>query len=229
MLEENSASDILNSFLQSVPMNLPNRLPIILASKSPRRQELLTQIGVKFETLDNEIDESVYENEKPLSYVNRMAEEKARFAWESEQIKNIDDYKQRVLLAADTSVVLGSNILGKPENIQQAKQILSLLSDNTHQVITAVALLKLVDNKQSLTLETSVTKVTFAKLSQQMIDDYCQNGEGLDKAGSYAIQGQAAKFVRFIEGSYSGVVGLPLYETSLLLSDYLKPYKSSEL
>jgi septum formation protein len=203
-------------------MSLVKKLPIILASKSPRRQALLSQIGVDYVLLDNEIDESVNYNEKPLNYVNRMAEEKAHCAWQSAQIKNIDSYKQRLLLAADTSVILGDVILGKPENIQQAKDMLSLLSDNTHQVITAVARLLLVDNKQSIKLETSVTNVTFAKLSQTTIDDYCQKGEGLDKAGSYAIQGEAAKFVRFIEGSYSGVVGLPLYETSLLLSNYLK-------
>ena len=210
-------------------MNFTKQLPIILASKSPRRQALLTQIGVDFVTLDNEIDESVLDNEEPLAYVNRMAEEKARSAWENSKITSISHYQQRFLLAADTSVVLGSNILGKPENLQQANQTLARLSGNTHQVITAVALAKLVNDKLSLTLETSVTKVTFATLSQQMIDDYCLNGEGLDKAGSYAIQGLGAKFVRYIEGSYTGVVGLPLFETSVLLEDYLKQLSNSEL
>jgi len=190
--------------------------PIFLASRSPRRRELLTQIGVNFELLDIEIDESIRSNEKPIDYVSRMATEKAQAGWSSSKISTFVNYQARALLAADTSVVLADQVLGKPNNLEQAREMLTHLSNNTHQVITSVAVL----NKQALTLETSVTDVTFAKLTEKIIEDYCKMGEGMDKAGGYAIQGLAAQFVTTINGSYSGVVGLPLYQTALLLNKH---------
>ncbi len=197
-------------------MNFQQYPAIILASRSPRRQQLLTQIGIKYDLLDVEIDESVNVAEAPISYVERMARQKAQTAWQSEAIKSLSNYQERALLAADTSVVFSNTILGKPADVNDAIKMLSELSGNTHQVITAVALL----NKQTLNIQTSVTQVTFAKLSATKIADYCRTEEGLDKAGAYAIQGLAAQFVKSIEGSYSGVVGLPLYETSVLVESY---------
>jgi len=199
-------------------MFLRYREPIFLASQSPRRQQLLSQIGVEFELLAVEIDESIFVGEKPLEYVQRMAGSKARTAWSSQQIKKIDHYYERALLAADTSVVLGERVLGKPASFFESRQMLEDLSAMTHRVITCVALV----NKDGINIQTSITEVTFAKLSQKTIQDYCELGEGMDKAGSYAIQGAAALFVRSMKGSYSGVVGLPLYETGLLLDAHFE-------
>lgn len=192
--------------------------PIILASRSPRRRELLNQIGVNFELLDIGIDESAINGETAIEYVSRMAETKAKQAWQSEQIKQINNYQHKALLAADTSVVLADRFLGKPTGIEDAKRMLSQLSDNTHKVITSVALI----SRKGCFIQSSVTQVIFARLSTQDIADYCQQGEWMDKAGGYAIQGLAAQFVRSIEGSYSGVVGLPLYQTCCLLEGYFK-------
>ena len=192
---------------------------IILASRSPRRRELLSQIGVKYDLLDIEIDESFNKNEMPLEYVERMAIEKAKAGWVKlfELFPNSD----KGLLAADTSVVLQQTILGKPRDLNHAREMLNALSDNTHQVITSVALI----DKEGLNYRSSVTQVTFAALSESTISSYLATGEGNDKAGSYGIQGLAAKFVKSINGSYSGVVGLPLYETSLLLDNHFKVAK----
>ncbi len=190
--------------------------PLILASRSPRRQALLSQIGVPFELLDIEIDESVKANEKPLEYVERMAKHKAQFAWSSKERLAFIDAENRAVLTADTSVIYGDVILGKPESLQQAISMLTELSGNTHQVITSVALA----SKQGIKQATTITHVDMAKLTKQQITDYCKQGEGVDKAGGYAIQGLAAQFISSIKGSYSSVVGLPLYETSLLLNTH---------
>lgn len=189
---------------------------IILASQSPRRQQLLQQIGVKFDLLPVDIDESVNINEKPQDYVVRLAKSKANAAWESEQVKTIPNFSGKAILTADTCVVSGEKILGKPRNMQHAKQMLAGLSGTTHQVITGVAL----KNRLGMNVKMSLTRVTFAKLTAQTIDSYCKLGEGVDKAGSYAIQGIAAQFISSIQGSYTGVVGLPLYETTLLLEEH---------
>lgn len=199
-------------------MFLECKEPIILASQSPRRKQLLTQIGVKFDTLSIEIDESTVAGEEPLAYVNRMAKTKAEAAYSSELFRLLENTERRAILSADTSVVLGREILGKPTDIDHAQQMLATLSDTTHQVMTSVALL----NKVGISMQTSVTDVSFARLSKKMIEDYCCSKEGVDKAGGYAIQGAAAVFVRAIKGSYSGVVGLPLFETHQLLEQHFK-------
>jgi len=184
---------------------------IYLASKSPRRQSLLQQINVSFELIDAEIDESPFENELPLDYVNRMAKEKAIKGW-----KHINRTLSLPLLAADTSVVLKDVILGKPRDKQNAFEMLNNLAGKTHQVITCVAVVN--DNQQHFAQ--SITDVSFCELSPRQIEDYIEQGECLDKAGSYGIQGYAAKFIQKISGSYSGVVGLPLFETANLLDSF---------
>lgn len=191
---------------------------IILASQSPRRHELLRQIGVEFELFQSEIDETVAPNELPQAYVERMAREKAENAWRNLVIQFPNRISRMTVLSADTSVIQGKNILGKPSNMEHAKQMLKSLSDSTHQVITSVALI----DQQSLSLTSSITDVTFCELNDELIAQYIANGEGLDKAGSYGIQGIGAQFVKSINGSYSGVVGLPLYETSMLLDKHFK-------
>lgn len=190
---------------------------IILGSRSPRRQALLSQIDVRFELLDFEINETVLANEEPLSYVQRMASEKALTGWQLYQNQSKSQLS-KALLAADTCVVLGDKVLGKPGGIEQAESMLGLLSGAEHRVITCVAL----KNDKELAFLTSKTRVKFATLSTKQIKEYCRAGEGLDKAGGYAIQGVAAKFVESINGSYSGVVGLPLYETCVLLDKHFK-------
>ncbi len=202
--------------------------PVILASRSPRRRDLLNQLGISFELLDVEIDEAVKAGEKPLVYVERMAQSKADAGWQSLAISNAGNSKatesgdireidnHTALIAADTSVVFNDLILGKPESIDDAVSTLLMLSDNTHQVLTSIAL----KNRIGINLMTSITDVTFAKLSQKEIDDYCDSAEGMDKAGGYAIQGKAARFVKHINGSYSGVVGLCVYLTSCLLDKH---------
>lgn len=186
-------------------------MQIYLASKSPRRQSLLTQIAVTFECLPVDIDESVNKSETPADYVSRMAYEKANAGWSD--CKRILDIP---VLAADTSVVLGNQILGKPLAKSEAISMLIELSGKTHQVMTSVA----VKHHQKVELVTSTTDVTFASLSEQQIDYYVSSGDCLDKAGSYGIQGYAARFVQTISGSYSGIVGLPLYEVAKLLQKF---------
>ena len=194
-------------------MIFKQQLPIILASGSPRRKELLEQIKVSFEVLPIDIDESVAAGEAAESYVIRMARSKAEHAWNGKSVRLFENYKRRALLSADTCVVLNRQILGKPADEDEAITMLSKLSGNRHQVITAVAL----HDAKGIQVISATSEVTFARLTQDEIQEYCQSGEGMDKAGGYAIQGVAAQFVRAINGSYSGVVGLPLYETSRLL------------
>lgn len=191
---------------------------IILASRSPRRQQLLQQIGVSFELLDIEIDETPKDAETPLDYVQRVAKEKALAAWRSPQRRSIENSESRALLTADTCVVLNDQVLGKPKDSADAVSMLTSLAGNTHQVMTSVV----IKNAQRVYTDTSITEVEFCDLTQSQVQSYVASGEGVDKAGGYAIQGIAAKFVKSIRGSYSGVVGLPLYETSQLLESHLK-------
>lgn len=181
---------------------------LILASQSPRRAELLQQLKVPFRTCAVEIDESVLANEKPEDYVCRLALGKARAG---QQVTGPD----ALVLGSDTSVVIDGRILGKPEDKLDCLRVLRLLSNRVHQVYTAVAVVKGNIFRQCLVQ----TKVEFANLSDTEIEWYWQTGEPRDKAGSYGIQGVGGQFVKRIEGSYSAVVGLPLYETSQLLSE----------
>lgn len=192
---------------------------IYLASKSPRRRELLRQIGVEFELLmlrdggsgrDAAVSEIPYENEAPENYVSRVAREKAECGWAAVLYRKLP---QRPVLAADTTVTIDGRILGKPANPEQAMAMLRLLSGRTHRVLTSLAIMvndQLIESQQC-------SEVTFGVLSDPMLRAYCALSEPYDKAGGYAVQGHAAKFIEHISGSYSGIVGLPLFETSNLL------------
>ena len=182
---------------------------LFLASNSPRRAELLSQINVQFEHVSVEVDETKQVNETSQDYVQRLALEKA--------LAGLDKSKHKgVVLGADTIVVCEHVVMEKPENKQHAQQMMALLSANTHHVLTAVALVS--KQKQSVKLVT--TAVTFKALTTQDISDYWETGEPQDKAGGYGIQGIAGQFVTHISGSYSAVVGLPLYETAELIKSF---------
>ena len=175
-----------------------------LASGSPRRAELLEQVGVSFVRLPAPgIDERARAQESPQDYVCRMAAEKARAGW---QVLSGGDQHQAVVLGADTSVVIDGEILGKPASDAQAVQMLTRLSGAEHQVISAVSLVWAAQQETRM----SITRVRFRDLSDQEIQRYVATGEGRDKAGSYGIQGLGGLLVDRINGSYSGVVGLPL-------------------
>lgn len=192
-------------------MNLP---PIYLASGSPRRRELLAQIGVTFDVLKIDIDESPQTFESPEAYVQRIAIDKAKAGL---ILREQLDLSKRPILAADTSVVIDDDILGKPANQSEARQFIKRLSGRQHQVISAVALA----TDKSIKVRSQISNVRFTRLSEAEIDWYVATGEGKDKAGAYAVQGLAAQFIEYIEGSYAGIMGLPLYETRQLLQDYL--------
>jgi septum formation protein len=179
---------------------------IILASASPRRRELLEQIGIRYQVHAVDINETPLINEQPLSYVHRLAAEKSAACLASLTTS-------LPVLAADTTVVLGDTIMGKPKNQDDALTMLHQLSGKTHQVYTAISLRT--DNTHHSAM--SITDVTFKTLSEAEIIAYWHSGEPIDKAGSYAIQGKGAVFVESIRGSFSGVVGLPLFETAQLL------------
>lgn len=181
---------------------------IILASQSPRRAELLKQINIDFVSLSIDLDESALDNETADHYVVRLAQEKSRLGWNRSA-------KQYPVLGADTIVVLKQHILGKPQDLADATRMLRLLSDSIHEVFTAVA----ITIEQQQVFKLVKTQVKFCPLTDEQIEQYWQSGEPQDKAGSYAIQGIAAQFVEYINGSYSAVVGLPLFETRQLLNE----------
>lgn len=178
---------------------------ITLASASPRRRELLDQIRVSYEVLPVNIDESHQAGETAEQFVKRLAMEKAQAGYEKIPL--------RPSLGSDTIVVLDQKILGKPENRQMGLEMLTMLSGKKHQVMTAVAIYS--GKIQQCVLSTS--EVEFAALNLQELEAYWETGESVDKAGAYAIQGQAARFIKNIKGSYSGIMGLPLFETAELL------------
>lgn len=181
---------------------------ILLASASPRRRELLDQIGVHYATVAHSADESARSKETPSAYVQRVARDKA--------ISVAGRYPGRTVLGADTAVVCDERILGKPGNREEARAMLASLSGRSHQVCSAVVLCR--DSACRTAL--SVSRVTFRVIEAREIADYWASGEPLDKAGGYAIQGLGAIFVQHIEGSYSGIMGLPLFETAPLLSAF---------
>ncbi len=200
---------------------------VYLASRSPRRRELLTQMGVRFEVLDVSVVEDLLPNEAAHDYVQRIAIAKAQAGMlllekndlESKKtaLSHWQSTKKRatigVVIGADTAVVCNGQILGKPGSAAQAEVMLKLLSGKTHEVFTAVV----VAHSRILTA-VSRTFVTFKQLSSSEIQHYIATKEGHDKAGSYAVQGKAAIFIENLNGSYSGVMGLPLYETAELLA-----------
>ncbi|MDR0480369.1 MAG: Maf family nucleotide pyrophosphatase [Gallionellaceae bacterium] len=193
---------------------------IYLASQSPRRRELLRQIRVDFEVLLPAVgvDETPRADESPLDYVQRVCNDKVHAGWEELQRSGKPVFP---VLAADTTVALGSDILGKPRDQADAADMLHRLSGQRHQVMTAIAL-RLGQRSES---RVSVTTVDFIELGSARIQHYLDSGEWHDKAGAYAIQGLAGAFARRLDGSYSGVMGLPLFETAELLRafDYPSP------
>lgn len=187
---------------------------IYLASASPRRHEILNQLGVPHTVLNvppaEGEDEPRLPGEHPADYVQRTAREKARRALEYLAHSGL---APRPVLAADTTVILHNDILGKPADASEARQMLERLSGTEHEVRTAVVVATPVHTLEAV----SITTVRFAALHPNDIEAYCASGEPLDKAGAYGIQGQAGLFVERICGSYTGVMGLPVYETSQLL------------
>jgi septum formation protein len=181
-------------------------IQIILASASPRRKELLDQIRVQYKVYPVDIDETPLPDELPLDYVQRLAAEKSAAC-------KVQLNTELPVLAADTAVILGRVILGKPKDQADAEAMLTQLSGKTHQVYSAVSLRGRVHSQA-----VSMTEVTFRCLTEREILDYWHSGEPVDKAGGYAIQGMGGVFVESIKGSFSGVVGLPLFETAELFS-----------
>ncbi len=186
-----------------------NKCVIYLASKSPRRAELLEQIGIGFELIDVDVPEVRKSNESAIDFVQRLALDKARVGWQ------VSD-KAYPVLGADTIVVLDDKILGKPTSSADAESMLANLSGKQHTVMTAIALVN--NEKESLRL--SCSQVLFREVTEFERKNYVASGEPLDKAGAYAVQGQAAAFIEHLEGSYSGVMGLALFETADLLQEF---------
>src|ERR1700722_15205522 len=189
---------------------------IYLASGSPRRRELLQQIGVPFRVVGTAVDEAVRPGEAPAAYVERLPAAKgaAGGAKADAEGRRSRDEADVPVLAADTVVVLGGKVLGKPADRQDAERMLRQLSGRTHEVFTAIALLTV----SGLESRISRSEVTFRNLAAEEIQDYWETGEPADKAGAYAIQGRGGVFIADLRGSYSGVMGLPLFETAELLS-----------
>jgi len=195
---------------------------IFLASRSPRRRELLAQIGVRFEPLlfregtrqDTDTDEAVQPGERPGDYVRRVTRLKAHAAWQRVTMRR--GLQRKPVLTADTTVALGLEILGKPADRDDAARMLRLLSGTHHRVLTAVALA--FEGREELVVSESL--VTFSALDDERIGAYVKSGEPFDKAGGYGIQGRAAAFIERLEGSYTGVMGLPLFETAELLRKF---------
>ncbi len=190
---------------------------IYLASKSPRRRELLKQIGVQFELLmmreqspRGDVDEAPLANENPTVYVERIVLLKAAMAVKAMRERRLP---LRLILTADTTVTIDGEVLGKPLDRDHAANMLKRLSGRSHEVLTAIAVAS--DREIKHVVTRSV--VSFAALSVDEIKRYVDSGEPMDKAGGYAVQGLAAKFISTLEGSYSGVMGLPLYDTTMLL------------
>lgn len=197
---------------------------IYLASRSPRRRELLAQVGVRFDMLlfrdapriDAEVDELVHAGEVPETYVQRVALAKAAFGARLIAQRHLP---ARPVLAADTTLDVDGEIIGKPQNEADAATILQRLSGRSHRVLTAIAMAA----GERVEHRLSTNEVRFRALTDEEIRRYVQSGEPMDKAGAYGIQGRAAMFIEEIRGSHSGIVGLPLCETTLLLRSFGYP------
>ena len=197
---------------------------IYLASQSPRRRELLKQIGINFEMLllradprrNVVVDEEPQAGEQPESYVRRVSQAKAEAGYSALRLRNLPAFP---VLAADTTVTLDGNIFGKPGNVEQAADMLRKLSGREHQVLSAVAIVM----DEHIEVAVSTSTVRFVALSEERIRRYLLTREYTDKAGGYAIQGYAGAFIEHLSGSYSGVMGLPLFETVQLLQHFGYP------
>ncbi|MEI8657515.1 Maf family protein [Vibrio sp. Hal054] len=197
-----------------------NKQRLILSSGSPRRRELLSQLGYKFDMLVPNVEEKRLDGESPVQYVERLSRDKALAGLElaKQNAANLNVNEQDyVVLGSDTIVVQDNRVLEKPQNFSHAKEMLEYLSGTQHQVMTAVT----VAAKEKHRSVVVTTDVWFKPLSEQEIEQYWQSGEPCDKAGSYGIQGLGGRFVTRIEGSYHAVVGLPLYETDQLLHEFI--------
>ncbi len=190
---------------------MKNKPDIYLASASPRRKTLLTQIGITFQCLPIQISEVIHAAESPKQYADRLALAKAQAGWQSAERKEICP-----VLGADTVVVFNEMILGKPENKDDGIRMLQLLSGNTHEVLTSIAMVQ----DERIAVACSISRVQFREIALVEAEAYWDTEESVDKAGGYAIQGKGAVFIKKIEGSYSGIMGLPLYETALLLKEF---------
>jgi len=194
---------------------------LYLASRSPRRRELLTQMGILFDTLafrspprqDDDVDETAHDGEAALVYVERVARLKAEHGWRTVEMRRL---MPQLVLAADTTLEFQGEIIGKPTDAGDARAILRRLSGQTHRVLTSVA----VAFEGRIESAISISDVTFGDISETEIRRYVATGEPMDKAGAYGIQGRAGMFVEHLSGSYSGVMGLPLYETGVLLKRF---------
>ncbi|SFN03535.1 septum formation protein [Formivibrio citricus] len=186
-------------------------IDLYLASGSPRRRELLAQIGVTFEKISAPVDETPFADELAHDYVLRLARAKAEAGWQAMQEQGLP---ARPVIGADTTVALDDHLLGKPDDDAHAAAMLRLLSGTTHEVLTAVAL----RHENGIETALSISKVRFAPLTEAQIAAYVASGEPHDKAGSYGIQGLGGLFVEHLDGSFTGVMGLPLHETAVLLA-----------
>ena len=192
---------------------------VYLASQSPRRRELLEQLGVAYELLlpddteDAEALEVIHAGEAPKTYVQRVTLLKLQAALVRMKKRGLP---AAPVLCSDTTVALGSTILGKPDDAAHAREILTHLSGNTHRVLTAVAMGTARRQRQAL----SISQVRFAPLTGTQIRNYVASGEPMGKAGAYAVQGRAAAYIEHISGSYSGIMGLPMFETAQLLRQF---------
>lgn len=184
---------------------------IYLASTSPRRRQLLRQIGVRYRLLRGTVDETAHHHETPAQYAMRLAMAKAQHGWDS-----LGQRQLAPVLGADTVVVCDGTMLGKPANREQGLAMLAQLAGNQHQVLSAVAVVSA--GHQAVTVQ--VSQVRFRQLDAAECAAYWESGEPCDKAGAYAIQGKAATFISELHGSYSGVMGLPLFETAALLREF---------
>ena len=184
---------------------------LYLASKSPRRAELLTRLGLRFGVLDLDIPEHRQPGEPAEEYVRRVAREKAGAG-----LLTVMSAPDAVVLGADTEVILDDDVFGKPVDAADATMMLSRLSGRTHRVVSAVSVVSAGREAQAV----SVSEVEFAELGNDEIAVYVASGDPMGKAGAYAIQGGAERFVRHLSGSFSGVMGLPLFETSRLLKEF---------
>jgi len=181
-------------------------MKLVLASASPRRAELLQQMGLEFDIQAVDIDETVQQDEQPEAYVRRLALEKARAS------KALCPESHCLVLGSDTAVVVDNEVFGKPESKQHAFDMLRRLSGRTHTVLTSVAIL----GEEELCVVCK-SEVSFTSISEQQLEWYWSSGESIGKAGAYGIQGKAAIFIKRLEGSFSAVMGLPIYETAQLL------------
>ena len=173
---------------------------VILASQSPRRKELLSLLNINFEAIPADINETIDPNNDLVKEIEKLSYQKANHIYK--------DHQDALIIGADTIVKINNQILGKPKNFEQAKQMLQLLSNNTHEVVTGVTII----NDKTIETFSKTAKVTFYTLTEKEIEEYIKTNEPMDKAGAYAIQGLGAKFVKSIDGDFYTIMGLPIAE-----------------